>query len=86
MNPIRVTWTEEDYIPMPMEYTDNPTPEDWNIYKEELRKAKRRRQGVVLQFVTTMFRTKALIKTDDHKLVCIPIKHLTVIEDEDGTV
>lgn len=86
MNPIRVTWITENYVPTPMEYTENPTSEDWKIYKEECEKAKIRRRGVVLQFVTTLFRTKALIKTDDHHIVCIPIKYLTVIEDEDTTV
>lgn len=77
---IKVTWIEERDVPEPQTYNSNPTSKDIKDYVDACKKSRIRQQGVIVDFIKSLFGTVyAIVNTGDNKIVKVDINKLTVI-------
>ena len=76
-----VEWTEHDYVASPWEYTDNPTYDDFELYKDNVKKATHKYTGIVLDFkYAILHRARAIVACTDNKIREVGIDKLTIID------
>lgn len=77
-----VEWEERDYVASPWDYTDNPTMDDFDMYKENVKKATHRYVGIILDFkYAILHRARAIVACTDDKIREVGIDKLKIIKD-----